>query len=63
MPKAVTYPTQSKLLERSRQHLVKFARDNGIALRLYCVRTGQSMQAMIAQLNALLLHCMMAILR
>lgn len=33
MPKAVTYPTQSKLLERSRQHLVKFARDNGIVLR------------------------------
>ncbi len=33
MPKAVAHPTDSKLLERSRQHLVKLAKDNGIALR------------------------------
>jgi IS5 family transposase len=33
MPKAVAHPTDSRLLERSRQHLVKLAQDNGIALR------------------------------
>ncbi|WP_419204941.1 IS5 family transposase [Bordetella trematum] len=33
MPKAVAHPTDSKLLERSRQHLVKLAKDNGIGLR------------------------------
>jgi IS5 family transposase len=33
MPKAVAHPTDSRLLERSRQHLVKLADDNGIALR------------------------------
>jgi IS5 family transposase len=33
MPKAVAHPTDSRLLERSRQHLVKLAEDNGIALR------------------------------
>jgi IS5 family transposase len=33
MPKAVAHPTDSRLLEKSRQHLVKLAEDNGIALR------------------------------
>ena len=33
MPKAVAHPTDSRLLERSRQHLVKLAADNGIELR------------------------------
>lgn len=33
MPKAVAHPTDSRLLERSRRHLVKLAEDNGIALR------------------------------
>jgi IS5 family transposase len=33
MPKAVAHPTDSRLLERSRQHLVRLADDNGIALR------------------------------
>ena len=33
MPKAIAHPTDSKLLERSRQHLVKLAKDHGIALR------------------------------
>ena len=32
-PKAVAHPTDLRLLEKSRQHLVKLAEDNGIALR------------------------------
>ena len=49
MPKAVTYPTQSKLLERSRQHLVKFARDNGIALRQNYNRQAPRMAAQVGR--------------
>ena len=33
MEKAVSHPTDSKLLEQCRQHLVKAACDNGLALR------------------------------
>ena len=33
MPKAISHPTDSRLLEKSRQHLVRLAQDNGIALR------------------------------
>ena len=33
MPKAIAHPTDSRLLEKSRQHLVKLADENGIALR------------------------------
>jgi len=33
MPKAIAHPTDSRLLEKSRQHLVKLANDNGIELR------------------------------
>ncbi len=33
MPKAIAHPTDSRLLERSRQHLVKLADEHGIALR------------------------------
>jgi len=33
MPKAIAHPTDSRLLEKSRQHLVKLAQDNDIALR------------------------------
>jgi IS5 family transposase len=33
MPKAIAHPTDSRLLEKSRQHLVKLASDNNIALR------------------------------
>jgi IS5 family transposase len=33
MPKAVAHPTDSRLLEKSRQHLVKLAEDNGLMLR------------------------------
>jgi IS5 family transposase len=33
MPKAIAHPTDSRLLEKSRQHLVKLADENGIELR------------------------------
>lgn len=33
MPKAIAHPKDSRLFERSRQHLVKLADDNGIELR------------------------------
>lgn len=33
MPKAIAHPTDSRLLERSRQHMVKFAKDHGLSLR------------------------------
>jgi IS5 family transposase len=33
MPKAIAYLTDSRLLEKSRQHLVKVAEDNGLKLR------------------------------
>ena len=33
MPKAIAYPTDSRLLEKGRQHLVKLASDNGLKLR------------------------------
>lgn len=33
MPKAIAHPTDSRLLEKGRQHLVKLADDNGIELR------------------------------
>lgn len=33
MPKAIAHPTDSRLLEKSRQHLVRLADENGIALR------------------------------
>lgn len=33
MPKAISYPTDSRLLEKSRQHLVKVAEEHGLSLR------------------------------
>lgn len=33
MPKAIAHPTDSRLLEKSRQHLVKVAQEHGMALR------------------------------
>lgn len=33
MPKAIAHPTDSRLLDRSRQHLVKAAEENGLRLR------------------------------
>ena len=40
MPKAIARPTDSRLLERSRQHLVKFAQDNGLKVRQNYNREG-----------------------
>ena len=33
MPKAIAHPTDSRLLEKSRQHLVKAAKAHGLRLR------------------------------
>jgi IS5 family transposase len=33
MPKAIAHPTDSRLLDKSRQHLIKVAEDNGLQLR------------------------------
>ncbi|MDA8447463.1 IS5/IS1182 family transposase, partial [Acidovorax valerianellae] len=33
MPKAIAHPTDSRFLDKSRQHLVKAAEDNGLRLR------------------------------
>ncbi len=33
MPKAIAHPTDSRLLEKGRQHLVKLTSDNGLKLR------------------------------
>ncbi len=40
MPKAIAHPTDSRLLEKSRQHLVKAAEEGGIALRQNYNREG-----------------------
>ena len=45
MPKAIAHPTDSRLLERSRAHLVKAAADNGIALRQNYNRTAPRLAA------------------
>ena len=39
-PKAITHPTDSKLLNRSREHLVRLAKDQGITLRQSYHRKG-----------------------
>jgi IS5 family transposase len=49
MPKAIAHPTDSKLLERSRQHLVKVARKHGIALRQNYNRTAPRLAAQIGR--------------
>ena len=49
MPKAVAHPTDSKLLERSRQHLVKVAGEHGIALRQNYNRTAPRLAAQIGR--------------
>lgn len=33
MPKAIAHPTDSRLLERARVHVVKLAEDGGLGLR------------------------------
>ena len=49
MPKAVAYPTDSRLLEKSRQHLVKLAGEHNIALRQNYNRIGPRMAAQIGR--------------
>ena len=49
MPKAIAHPTDSKLLERSRQHLVKTASEHGIALRQNYNRTAPQLAAQIGR--------------
>ena len=49
MPKAIAHPTDSKLLERSRQHLVKVADEYGIALRQNYNRTAPRLAAQIGR--------------
>ena len=49
MPKAIAHPTDSKLLERSRQHLVEVAGEHGIALRQNYNRTAPRLAAQIGR--------------
>ncbi|MEZ5720011.1 MAG: IS5 family transposase [Burkholderiaceae bacterium] len=49
MPKAIAHPTDSRLLERSRQHLVKAAQEHGIALRQNYNRTAPRLAAQIGR--------------
>ncbi len=49
MPKAIAHPTDSRLLEKSRQHLVKLAQDNGIALRQNYNREAPRLAAQIGR--------------
>jgi IS5 family transposase len=46
MEKAVTFPTDSKLLVRARQQLVKMAKEQGIRLRQSYARVGRSAYTM-----------------
>jgi transposase, IS5 family len=49
MPKAVAHPTDSGLLEKSRQHLVKLAHESGIELRQNYNRQAPRMAAQIGR--------------
>ncbi len=49
MPKAIAHPTDSKLLERSRQHLVKVAHEHGISLRQNYNRIAPRLAAQIGR--------------
>ena len=49
MPKAIAHPTDSRLLERSRRHLVKMADEHGIALRQNYNRTAPRLAAQIGR--------------
>src|SRR6202000_316916 len=40
-PKAITFPTDAKLLQRAREHLVKLAHKHGVKLRQSYVRVGK----------------------
>lgn len=49
MPKAIAYPTDSRLLEKSRQHLVKAANEHGVALRQNYNRVAPRLAAQIGR--------------
>jgi transposase, IS5 family len=49
MPKAVAHPTDSRLLEKSRQHLVQLARDEGLTLRQNYNREAPRLAAQIGR--------------
>lgn len=49
MPKAIAHPTDSKLLERSRQHLVKAAEEHGLGLRQNYNRTAPRLAAQVGR--------------
>lgn len=49
MPKAIAHPTDSRLLEKSRQHLVKVAQEHGLALRQNYNRTAPRLAAQIGR--------------
>jgi IS5 family transposase len=49
MPKAIAHPTDSRLLEKSRQHLVKAAAEHGITLRQNYNRTAPRLAAQIGR--------------
>ncbi len=47
MPKAIAHPTDSRLLDKSRQHRVKAAEDNGLRLRQHYNRVAPRLAAQI----------------
>lgn len=49
MPKAIAHPTDSQLLDKSRQHLVKAAEDNGLRLRQNYNRVAPRLAAQIGR--------------
>jgi len=49
MPKAVAHPTDGRLLDKSRQHLVKAAEDNGLRLRQNYNRVAPRLAAQIGR--------------
>lgn len=49
MPKAIAHPTDSRLLDKSRQHLVKAAQDNGLQMRQNYNRVAPGLAAQIGR--------------
>jgi IS5 family transposase len=49
MPKAIAHPTDSRLLEKSRDHLVKLASDHGIELRQNYNRQGPRLAVQVGR--------------
>jgi IS5 family transposase len=49
MPKAIAYPTDSRLLEKSREHLVKAAQEHGLSLRQNYNRVAPRLAAQIGR--------------